>query len=319
MDRHRAGTGEPRVAEGDRRPGWARTGAIAGGRHAPSVRGSRRAVGCRVGSAHRGLCAPDRQAPVPLWTLAQFRALIFPARSKSAPVRPPAECVDSVNVTLFHWIRMSGWWLACSATYATAPTKSIAYRKSLCVTVATMLSPWRAQPGTPASRPLISSSVSSPMSHDSGPPPDGVPVGPPTSGDSLIGRHGTKRPAKSAVRPAIGRLAPAGAPRLAFDRAGRPNGRCREVPPGHGAQMTDPHALLRRTPLTSVHERLGATLTGFAGWLMPLRYGSETAEHNAVRTAAGLFDLSHMGEIMVTGPGAPAALDYALVGQPSTP
>ena len=63
--------------------------------------------------------------------------------------------------------------------------------------------------------------------------------------------------------------------------------------------MTD----LRRTPLTGVHERLGATLTGFAGWLMPLRYGSETAEHTAVRTAAGLFDLSHMGEITVTGPG----------------
>jgi aminomethyltransferase len=74
---------------------------------------------------------------------------------------------------------------------------------------------------------------------------------------------------------------------------------------------------LRRTPLTSVHQRLGATLTGFAGWLMPLRYGSETAEHNAVRTAAGLFDLSHMGEIMVTGPDAATALDYALVGQPS--
>ncbi len=81
--------------------------------------------------------------------------------------------------------------------------------------------------------------------------------------------------------------------------------------------MTDSHAPLRRTPLTSVHERLGATLTGFAGWLMPLRYRSETAEHNAVRTAAGLFDLSHMGEIMVTGPGAAAALDYALTGQPS--
>jgi aminomethyltransferase len=80
--------------------------------------------------------------------------------------------------------------------------------------------------------------------------------------------------------------------------------------------MTDPHAL-RRTPLTGVHERLGATLTDFAGWLMPLRYGSETAEHNAVRTAAGLFDLSHMGEIAVTGPDAAAALDYALVGQPS--
>jgi aminomethyltransferase len=80
--------------------------------------------------------------------------------------------------------------------------------------------------------------------------------------------------------------------------------------------MTDPQAgALRRTPLTAVHERLGAALTGFAGWLMPMRYGSETAEHNAVRTAAGLFDLSHMGEITVTGPEAAAALDRALVGQ----
>jgi aminomethyltransferase len=71
----------------------------------------------------------------------------------------------------------------------------------------------------------------------------------------------------------------------------------------------------RRTPLTPVHEQLGATLTEFAGWLMPLRYGSETAEHNAVRTAAGLFDLSHMGEISVTGADAAAALDYALVSE----
>src|SRR5690606_40057475 len=70
----------------------------------------------------------------------------------------------------------------------------------------------------------------------------------------------------------------------------------------------------RSTPLRDVHESLGATLTDFAGWLMPLRYGSESAEHNAVRNAAGLFDLSHMGEIHLTGPGAAAALDYALVG-----
>jgi len=58
-------------------------------------------------------------------------------------------------------------------------------------------------------------------------------------------------------------------------------------------------------------------MTGFAGWQMPLRYGSETAEHNAVRNAAGLFDLSHMGELAVTGDGAAAALDYALVGDAS--
>ena len=74
---------------------------------------------------------------------------------------------------------------------------------------------------------------------------------------------------------------------------------------------------VRDTPLRAVHERLGATMTEFAGWLMPLRYGSETAEHNAVRTNAALFDLSHMGEIAVTGPGAGAALDYALCGWPS--
>src|SRR5579864_3639121 len=73
----------------------------------------------------------------------------------------------------------------------------------------------------------------------------------------------------------------------------------------------------RRTPLTAIHEKLGASLTDFAGWLMPLRYGSETAEHTAVRTAAGLFDLSHMGEFAVTGAGAAAALDYALTGEPS--
>lgn len=70
----------------------------------------------------------------------------------------------------------------------------------------------------------------------------------------------------------------------------------------------------RPTPLRGVHEALGATLTDFAGWLMPLRYGSEAAEHNAVRQVAGLFDLSHMGEIFVTGPQAAEALDYALVG-----
>ena len=59
-------------------------------------------------------------------------------------------------------------------------------------------------------------------------------------------------------------------------------------------------------------------MTSFAGWQMPLRYASETAEHQAVRRAAGLFDLSHMGEIRLSGPGAGAALDYALTGHLST-
>jgi aminomethyltransferase len=71
----------------------------------------------------------------------------------------------------------------------------------------------------------------------------------------------------------------------------------------------------RATPLRAVHEGLGATMTAFAGWLMPLRYAGEISEHQAVRNAAGLFDLSHMGEIAVTGPQAADALDYALVGR----
>ncbi|MEV5533365.1 glycine cleavage system aminomethyltransferase GcvT [Streptomyces prunicolor] len=70
----------------------------------------------------------------------------------------------------------------------------------------------------------------------------------------------------------------------------------------------------RRTALDALHRSLGATMTDFAGWDMPLRYGSERDEHLAVRTRAGLFDLSHMGEITVTGPQAAQLLNYALVG-----
>nr|WSY51584.1 glycine cleavage system aminomethyltransferase GcvT [Streptomyces sp. NBC_00886] len=70
----------------------------------------------------------------------------------------------------------------------------------------------------------------------------------------------------------------------------------------------------RRTALDALHRSLGATMTDFAGWDMPLRYGSERDEHLAVRTKAGLFDLSHMGEITVTGPEAAGLLNYALVG-----
>jgi len=70
----------------------------------------------------------------------------------------------------------------------------------------------------------------------------------------------------------------------------------------------------RQSPLHGEHLALGAAMTPFAGWLMPLRYTSDLAEHHAVRRAAGLFDLSHMGEIRVSGPGAGVALDRALVG-----
>ncbi|UVJ40389.1 glycine cleavage system aminomethyltransferase GcvT [Arthrobacter sp. CJ23] len=69
------------------------------------------------------------------------------------------------------------------------------------------------------------------------------------------------------------------------------------------------------TALYEEHKKLGASFTDFGGWQMPLKYSSELAEHHAVRTSAGLFDLSHMGEVWVTGPGAAAFLDYALVGK----
>jgi aminomethyltransferase len=88
-----------------------------------------------------------------------------------------------------------------------------------------------------------------------------------------------------------------------------------DVPGSPSNTEEDPRPSPRPTPLLPEHERLGATLTGFAGWRMPLRYTGETAEHQAVRRAAGLFDLSHMGEITVTGPGAAAALDHALTGK----
>ena len=75
---------------------------------------------------------------------------------------------------------------------------------------------------------------------------------------------------------------------------------------------------LRSTTLEAVHESLGATFTDFAGWKMPVRYDSDLAEHRAVRESAGLFDLSHMGEIHLRGPEAGAALDFALAGKLST-
>jgi aminomethyltransferase len=79
--------------------------------------------------------------------------------------------------------------------------------------------------------------------------------------------------------------------------------------------MTDAPNGERRSPLDAVHRAAGASFTDFAGWQMPVRYSSDLAEHHAVREAAGLFDLSHMAEILVLGAEAAAALDYALAGR----
>jgi aminomethyltransferase len=78
--------------------------------------------------------------------------------------------------------------------------------------------------------------------------------------------------------------------------------------------MRPDHFPLRQTALWPAHVQLGAKFTPFAGWSMPLRYVSEVTEHHAVRQRAGLFDLSHMGQLEVSGPEAGRALDYALVG-----
>lgn len=75
--------------------------------------------------------------------------------------------------------------------------------------------------------------------------------------------------------------------------------------------MSDP----RYTPLRERHEALGASFTDFGGWQMPVRYTSDLAEHHAVREAAGLFDISHMAEFLVTGAYAAEFLDYSLAGR----
>ena len=66
---------------------------------------------------------------------------------------------------------------------------------------------------------------------------------------------------------------------------------------------------LRSTPLHAAHERLGARMVPFAGWSMPVQYAGIVAEHRTVRAAAGLFDVSHMGEIDVAGAGAAACVE----------
>jgi len=66
---------------------------------------------------------------------------------------------------------------------------------------------------------------------------------------------------------------------------------------------------LQRTPLADAHRALGARMVPFAGFEMPVQYGSILEEHRAVREHAGLFDVSHMGQIHVAGPGALAAVE----------
>jgi len=76
-------------------------------------------------------------------------------------------------------------------------------------------------------------------------------------------------------------------------------------------------AALLRTPLFEAHVALGARLVPFAGWEMPVQYAGIMQEHQAVRHAAGVFDISHMGQFIVSGPGALAFLNRALTNDAS--
>jgi aminomethyltransferase len=82
------------------------------------------------------------------------------------------------------------------------------------------------------------------------------------------------------------------------------------------AGADDHETQLHLTPLIEVHRALRAKLVEFGGWLMPLQYTGIIEEHRAVRERAGLFDLSHMGELYVEGDEAGDALAAALVSEP---
>src|SRR5213083_2968442 len=81
------------------------------------------------------------------------------------------------------------------------------------------------------------------------------------------------------------------------------------VPLHLNARMT---GSLLRTPLADWHSAHGGRMVDFAGWSMPVQYGSIVAEHQATRQSAGLFDVSHMGRLRLTGSGAAAFLDRVL-------
>src|SRR6266571_2112309 len=82
--------------------------------------------------------------------------------------------------------------------------------------------------------------------------------------------------------------------------------------------MTQTPAPLKRTPLRDVHVKAGAKMVPFGGWDMPVQYTGIIEEHRCVRSAVGLFDISHMGEFEVRGPGALGAVQRVTSNDAST-
>jgi aminomethyltransferase len=79
-----------------------------------------------------------------------------------------------------------------------------------------------------------------------------------------------------------------------------------------GTPTPEPANPLLHSPLHERHLALGARMAEFGGWLMPIQYTGVVEEHIAVRTAVGVFDVSHLGKALVRGPGAAAYVDSTL-------
>ena len=75
---------------------------------------------------------------------------------------------------------------------------------------------------------------------------------------------------------------------------------------------------LKKTPLYDEHVKQGGKIVDYAGWLLPVQYEGIIAEREAVRTKAGMFDVSHMGEVVVKGSEALDYLQYLLTDRKST-
>src|SRR5690606_25883625 len=74
---------------------------------------------------------------------------------------------------------------------------------------------------------------------------------------------------------------------------------------------------MKKTPLNSLHIAAGARMVDFGGWHMPVQYSGLSQEHHAVRTQAGIFDVSHMGEVTVEGPEAEKFLNFLVTNNVS--
>src|SRR5882672_5269615 len=127
---------------------------------------------------------------------------------------------------------------------------------------------------------------------------------------------GLPQPARE-VRAGVARLrAPRGAARAAarWPRPHEQRGKWGDVPPpGRNARTSQPSRFVSlRSPLHEHHRALGGRLVDFAGWDMPLQFSGVVAEHTAVRERVGLFDVSHLGKLLVEGAGAIEALEWAV-------